>query len=139
MAEGILRHFHGDEFQVYSAGVYPSEVNPLAIEVMDEIGIDISKHTSKSIREFLGRKIDVVITVCDEAKEACPHFPGASKLLHWSFPDPSAAKGSGQRVLQAFRDTRDSIKERILEAVRKRELSGEGAPDYGKFSVSKSG
>ncbi|MEM3046947.1 MAG: arsenate reductase ArsC, partial [Candidatus Bathyarchaeia archaeon] len=91
MAEGFLRHLYGDRFEAYSAGVAPSRVNPYAVKAMAEVGIDISSYRSKSLREFLGGKVDVAVTVCDEAKEACPFFPGASKQLHWGFPDPSEA------------------------------------------------
>ena len=87
MAEGILRHFAADRFEVFSAGTKPSQVNPIAIKVMKEIGIDISCHRSKHVDEFKGQKFNYVITVCDNAKESCPIFPGV-KPMHWPFPDP---------------------------------------------------
>ncbi|MEM2904685.1 MAG: arsenate reductase ArsC [Candidatus Bathyarchaeia archaeon] len=122
MAEGFLRHLYGDRFEAYSAGVAPSRVNPYAVKAMAEVGIDISSYRSKSLREFLGGKVDVAVTVCDEAKEACPFFPGASKQLHWGFPDPSEAKGSEEEVLEIFRRVRDAIKEALTRAVEKGEL-----------------
>jgi arsenate reductase len=122
MAEGFLRYLYGDRFEAYSAGIAPSRVNPYAVKAMAEVGVDISSHRSKSIQEFLGGKIDVAVTVCDEAKEACPFFPGASKQLHWSFPDPSEAKGREEEVLEIFRKVRDDIKDAIARAVEKGEL-----------------
>jgi len=122
MAEGLLRHLYGDRFQAYSAGLAPSQVHPYAVKVMAEIGIDISKHTSKSLRDFLGERFDVAVTVCDEAKEACPVLPGASKQLHWSLLDPSEAMGREEEVLEVFRKVRDAIKDRITTAVKNGEL-----------------
>ncbi|KPQ43284.1 MAG: arsenate reductase [Candidatus Methanoperedens nitroreducens] len=115
MAEGILRHLMGDEFEVSSAGTRPSAVNPAAIKVMAEIGIDISGHRSKSVQEFQGTKFDFVITTCDAARETCPVFPGKARHLHWSFNDPAEAKGSEDEILSAFRKVRDEIKSKIQE------------------------
>lgn len=112
MAEGVLRHFHGDKFDVFSAGVKPSSVNPTAIRVMKEIGIDISGHRSKHVDEFKGQKIDCVITVCDHAKESCPIFLGG-KLMHWPFPDPPHNKEISNAVLDEFRKVRDMIVEKF--------------------------
>ncbi len=109
MAEGILRHFGSDKFDVYSAGTMPCFVNPTAIHVMKEIGIDISNHRSKHIDEFLNKKIDTVISVCDNAKQACPVFPGATQRLHWPFPDPPHNKEINEAVLNEFRKVRDLI------------------------------
>ena len=89
MAEGLLRHEAGDRFEVFSAGTRPTHVRPEAIEAMAEIGIDISSHRSKSVDEFVGQDLDYVITVCSNAKETCPVFPGATKRLHWPFDDPA--------------------------------------------------
>jgi len=115
MAEGILRHLMGNEFEVFSAGLRPSVVNPIAIKVMAEIGIDISGHRSKSVDEFQGMNFDFVITTCDAARETCPVFPGKSRHLHWGFNDPAEAKGSENEILSAFRKVRDEIKSRIQE------------------------
>lgn len=115
MAEGILRHLGGDEFDVFSAGTRPSVVNLMAIKVMAEIGIDISGHRSKSVEEFQGTSFDLVITTCDGARETCPVFPGIAHRLHWSFNDPAKAEGSENEILSAFRKVRDEIKSRIQE------------------------
>jgi arsenate reductase len=111
MAEGLLRHDAGDRFEVFSAGVAPSKVRPEAIAVMNEIGIDISGHRSKHIDEFTGQKFDYVLTVCDNARESCPIFPGATVMIHHSFIDPAALTGSEQARLTAFRKVRDEIRE----------------------------
>lgn len=99
MAEGFLRHMGGDKLEVFSAGVKPTQVNPLAIKVMAEVGVDISKHRSKSAMEFIGQQFDYVITVCDNAKQTCPAFPGHYEKLHWSLEDPAEAKGSEEERL----------------------------------------
>jgi arsenate reductase len=113
MAEGILRHYAGDKFEVFSAGLAPSRVNPTAIEVMKEIGIDISNQRSKHVDEFKGQDFDYVITVCDNAKEACPLFNRASQKIHWSFPDPFCAPAN-ERVNE-FRKIRDMIQEKFKQ------------------------
>ena len=113
MAEGLLRHDGAGRFQVESAGVEPASVRAEAIDVMNEIGIDISGHRSKSIDEFIGREFDYVITVCDNANERCPVFPGSVKRIHWSFEDPAAAIGSQAARLDVFRRVRDQIRERL--------------------------
>jgi arsenate reductase len=114
MAEGLLRHEGGDRFEVFSAGTKPSHVRPEAIEVMAEIGIDISGHRSKSVDEFLGQDLDYVITVCNNAREICPVFPGAVRRLHWPFDDPAAVEGSDAVRQAAFRRIRDQIHGRIM-------------------------
>ena len=115
MAEGIMRKYFGDKFEVFSAGTNPSSLNPYAVRVMNETGIDISSHSSKSIELFLDESFDYVITVCDAAKEQCPIFSGnVEEKLHWSFEDPADAKGSEKEVLEKFREVRDLIKEKIL-------------------------
>jgi arsenate reductase len=113
MAEGILRHIAGEKYEVESAGVEPSSVRPEAVEAMRDLGIDISKHRSKSVNEFLDRRFDYIITVCDNAKESCPLFPGNADRIHWSFEDPAAVEGSGEERLSAFRKVRDQIWERL--------------------------
>ncbi len=113
MAEGLLRHLAGDRFEVFSAGTRPSVVNPLAIEAMQEVGIDISGHRSKSLTEFLDQPFDYVITVCDQAAEACPVFPGPAQRIHWSFPDPAAVTGTPDVRLAAFRRVRDAINKQL--------------------------
>ena len=113
MAEGLLRHLAGDRFEVHSAGTVATEVRPLAIRAMAELGIDISGHQSKTLDRYLGEPFDAVITVCDQANDACPVFPGAAERLHWSFPDPSRATGSEDERLAVYRDVRDAIRERI--------------------------
>ena len=113
MAEGLLRHLAGDRFEAYSAGTEATHVRPLAVRAMDEIGIDISGQESKTLNRYLGEPFDYVITVCDEANEACPFFPGAKNRLHWSFEDPAQATGSEEERLGVFRTARDKIRERI--------------------------
>ena len=115
MAEGFLRHFAGDRFEVVSAGTKPGVLNPLAVKAMAELGIDISRQTSKSITEFLNLPIQYVVTVCDHARESCPIFPGAAHMLHWSFEDPAAAKGTNEQKLAVFRKIRDQIQIRIKQ------------------------
>ena len=113
MAEGLLRQMAGDNFEVFSAGVAPTHVRSEAIEAMREIGIDLSAHRSKSVDEFLGQEFDYVITVCDNANEQCPTFPGKTKRLHWSFEDPAAVEGDHNVRLNGFRSVRDQIAEQL--------------------------
>jgi arsenate reductase len=108
----LLRHLAGDRFQVFSAGLVPSYVRPHAITVMNELGIDISHHRSKSLNEFLGAPFDYVITVCDHASEHCPIFPGPAKRIHWSIDDPVAPGGEAAQ-LEAFRRARDELQEKL--------------------------
>lgn len=108
MAEGIFRHLYGDKFNVYSAGTEPSQVNPYAIEVMKEIGIDISHHKSESVDDYLDKEIDFVVTVCDHAKEVCPYFPGGKYRIHKGFEDPADLK-PGEDPIEKFRRIRDEI------------------------------
>ena len=109
IAEGYLRFKKDSKYNISSAGTDPTRVNPFAVKVMKEIGIDISNHTSKHVNEFLNRQIDYVVTVCDSAKESCPYFPNGKKYLHMSFPDPSQSSGTDEEVLNTFRDVRDQI------------------------------
>lgn len=109
MAEGYLRSRYGEQYEVYSAGTEVTQVHPLAIDVMQEIGVDISGHRSKGLVEFFDIDIDIVVTVCDGAKAVCPAFPGGKKLLHQSFSDPSSDSGSEEERIQVFRSIRDEI------------------------------
>lgn len=111
LAEGYLRHFAGDQAAVYSAGIETHGVNPKAIQVMGEDHIDISDHTSNHVDEYLSIPFDYVITVCDNAKEACPYFPGEVQRFHYNFPDPAKATGTSDEVLNEFRRVRDMIKD----------------------------
>ncbi len=113
MAEGLLRHLAGDRFEAMSAGTEATHVRPLAVRAMDEIGVDISGQESKTLERYLGEPFDYVITVCDDANEACPVFPGAKNRLHWSFEDPSRAEGSEEERLAVFRLVRDRIADRV--------------------------
>jgi len=113
MAEGLFRQEAGGRYGVFSAGTRPTEVRPEAIAVMREIGIDISGHRSKSLDEFTGKTLDLVITVCDNANEICPVFPGGVERLHWPFDDPAAVAGSEEQRKAAFRTIRDQIHARI--------------------------
>jgi len=116
LAEGILRASLGDAFNVQSAGSNPAGyVHPLAIQVMQEIGLDISRHHSKHLNEFLNQKVETVITVCGNADQACPMFPGQINRHHWGFDDPAKASGTDNAKLEVFRRVRDEIK-RVFEA-----------------------
>jgi arsenate reductase len=127
MAEGYLRRVAGDRYEVLSGGISPKGLNPLAVEAMNEIGIDISGQRSKDAAEYLGTAVQYVVTVCDNAKEHCPIFPGTFKFLHWGLEDPAGAAGSHEEKLTVFRRVRDEIARAIhqefverLEAVRTR-------------------
>jgi len=113
MAEGLLRHISGDRFEVMSAGTEATHVRPLAIRAMGEVGVDISAQESETLGRYLREPFDYVITVCDDANEACPFFPGAANRLHWSFEDPSKAEGSEEERLAVFRSVRDQIRDRM--------------------------
>jgi len=113
MAEGMLRDLAGERLEVMSAGTQATHVRPLAIRAMDEIGVDISAQESETLERYVGEPFDYVITVCDEANEGCPIFPGARERLHWSIEDPAQAEGSEEERLGVFRRVRDEIRERI--------------------------
>jgi arsenate reductase len=113
MAEGFLREVGGDAFEVASAGVNPTRINPLAVRVMAEAAVDISAQYSKSVDEMTAGQFDYVITVCDRAREACPIFSRAARSLHWSFEDPAEATGAEDDRLIVFRRVRDEISERV--------------------------
>ena len=124
MAEGLLRARGGTRFAVSSAGTHPRRVHPLAIRAMREIGIDMSEaagYHAKGLDEFAGQPFDLVVTVCDEAAEECPYFPGAHRQVHWGFPDPSAASGTDGERLAVFRAVRDAIAARVEAFVREQE------------------
>lgn len=110
MAEGLLRHDAGDRFEVYSAGTKPGSVRPEAIAVMRELGIDLTGHRSKHVDEFVGQPFDYVLTVCDNAKESCPLFPGRTVTMHRNFEDPAALPGTKAERLNLFRRVRDEIR-----------------------------
>jgi len=119
MAEGWLRHFGGTTFEVASAGTRPADrVNPLAVQAMAEVGVDISDQRPKHLERFLKDPWDYVITVCDRANEECPFFPGGKTRLHWSFEDPAAAVGSEEERLRVFRRVRDEIRDRFAGFAR---------------------
>jgi arsenate reductase (thioredoxin) len=113
MAEGLLRHLAGERFEASSAGVSPTNVRPEAIDVMREIGIDITQQRSKSVDDFVGQPFDYVITVCDNANARCPIFPGNATRIHWSFDDPAAIRGNESTKLGVFRRVRDEIRARL--------------------------
>lgn len=110
MAEGLLRSLRGEEYEAFSAGTVATRVNPYVIRAMAEIGIDISSHRSKTVDEYSGEAFDYVVTVCDNAREACPFFPGAEMFIHHSFPDPSGFSGSDEEIMTGVRSVRDKIK-----------------------------
>lgn len=113
MAEGLLRRLAGDRLEVYSAGTEATSVRPEAVAVMAELGLDISEQESETLDRYLSESFDYVVTVCDDANEACPVFPGAKNRLHWSFRDPSRVTGSDEERLDVFREVRDEIRARI--------------------------
>lgn len=117
MAEGLFRALYSDKYEVFSAGTNPSHVNPLAMEAMRRIGIDISLHRSKSIDELQDISFDYIVTVCDHARERCPYVPGGKNRLHHSFDDPAVVKGTDEEMLMAFESVRDEIKRWLEEAV----------------------
>jgi arsenate reductase len=118
MAEGWMRHLAPERFESASAGLEATRVHPLAIRVMAEGGVDISRQRSKTIAELEGQPYDYVVTTCDEAREACPRWPGNARMLHWGFPDPAAAQGTEEERLVVFRQVRDAVRERIGEFLR---------------------
>ena len=119
MAEGYLKHAYGEYYEVYSAGTEPTTVNPYAIKVMEEIGIDISNHHSKSLKDIEGMEFDQVITVCGGASQTCPFFPGGKKYTHKGFKDPAAVEGNENEKNKMFREVRDEIISWIDEAFKK--------------------
>jgi arsenate reductase len=128
MAEALLRRHGGDDFEVHSAGTEPRGINPLTNRVLEEAGIDPSFARSKSVTEYLGQTFDYVITVCDEARQVCPVFPGVHESVHWGYEDPAAAEGIEEEHLAVFRRVFTSLGERIAQftilARRERERKG---------------
>lgn len=118
IAHGYLQHFAGNKAEVYSAGIETHGVNPKAIQVMAEDGIDISKHTSNNVDEYIDIPFDYVITVCDNANEACPFFPGKVERFHQNFPDPAKAKGTEEEIMDEFRRVREMIKIYSLQFIK---------------------
>jgi len=120
MGEGLFRLEGGGVYEAFSAGTRPSSVRPEAIAVMKEIGVDISGQRSKSVEEFAGQAFDYVVTVCDNARDTCPVFPGAAERIHWSLEDPAAVQGGEAERLAAFRRIRDRLRQRISVFLRER-------------------
>ncbi len=117
MAEGFARRFGGDALEVYSAGTHPTTVNPMAMEVMREKGVDLSAQTSKGL-DAVPRDVDFVITLCGDAAESCPVYPAHVRVEHWNLPDPAKATGTREEVLKVFRGVRDEIEQRVKGRVR---------------------
>ena len=118
MAEGLINHDLKGEIQAFSAGVRATRVNPRAIRVMAELGIDISRQRSKSMDEFMEDKFDLAITLCDQAQKQCPMFPGAARLIHLGFPDPAQATGTEAEIMNEFRRVRDDIRRQMVPFLR---------------------
>jgi arsenate reductase len=126
MAEGFVNALYADRYSAFSAGTEPSALNPYAVRVMQEIGIDISDHRSKSADEFMEQDLDYVVTVCDHAKEACPFFPGGRKTMHKGFQDPASVAGTEEKILALFRRVRDEIRDWIENAFGKEDSLPQG-------------
>lgn len=120
MAEGLVNHDLAGQVKAFSAGVRPTQVNPRAVKVMAELGIDISHHRSKSVEELKGEPYDLVITVCDQAAEECPLFPGDTEVRHVGFPDPAKATGSEEEILTAFRRVRDDLRACLIPLLQQK-------------------
>jgi arsenate reductase len=118
IAEGYFREFLGDKAEIYSAGIEVHGVNPFAIAVMQEDGIDISDHTSNNVNEYSDINFNYVITVCDNARERCPYFPSSAKKFHHNFPDPEKAKGTDDEVMVQFRKVRDMIRDYVINFIK---------------------
>jgi arsenate reductase len=120
MAEGLVNHDLAGQVQASSAGVRPSRVNPRAVQVMAELRINISQHRAKSVDDLAGEAFDLVITVCDQAQQQCPIFPGDTEVLHVGFPDPARATGSEDEIMAAFRRVRDAMREQLVPRLREK-------------------
>jgi len=118
IAHGLLQNLANDRFNVFSAGSHPSRVHPMSIKVMEEIGIDISHHTSNHMDDYLNKEIDIVITVCDNANKLCPIFPGNVEKLHWSIEDPFRGWDYNENQMESFRETRKEITEKIIDFIQ---------------------
>lgn len=124
MAEGLINHFLGHSWEAFSAGTHPTKVNPYAVRCMQEIGIDISRNRSKGVEEFLNQRFDWVITVCSDAEQNCPFFPGAVNRAHIGFDDPAKATGTEAEIMQEFRRVREEIRERLLSFLQEQDKAG---------------
>ena len=120
MAQGLVNHDLAGRVWAFSAGIRPSRVNPRAIQVIAELDIDISHHHSKSIDDLAGEKFDLVITVCDQAQQQCPIFPGETEVIHAGFPDPAKATGTEAEILAAFRQVRDAMRAKVIPLLREK-------------------
>ena len=120
MAEGLVNHDLAGRVQAFSAGVSPSRVNPRAIQVMAELGIDIRRQRSKSVAELAGEPFDLVITLCDQAQQQCPIFPGDTEVRHVGFPDPARAAGTEAEIMAAFRQVRDDLRVRLIPLLKEK-------------------
>lgn len=120
MAEGFTRHYLDDYFDVYSAGIKPKGINTHAIRAMVELGIDITDQSSKSVEKFISEEFDLVVTLCDDARENCPVFPGIREIIHLRFEDPAAGAGGDEELLKIFRKVRDDIKEKLLDYLKEK-------------------
>jgi arsenate reductase (thioredoxin) len=114
MAEGLVNHYLAGKVEAFSAGVAPKVVNPRAIRVMAELGVDISRHRAKSVSEFEGQQFDLTVTLCDSAQQQCPFFLGAARMLHVGFPDPGRAQGTEDEIMAVFRRVRDEMREKLI-------------------------
>jgi arsenate reductase len=119
IAEGLMRHLAGDKYEVYSAGSHPTKVHPAAITIMNEVGIDISFHSSDPVSLFKNESMDIVVTVCDNANKTCPVFPGKVDRIHWTIKDPSKNWNPSSKNLANFRKTRDDLTKRIKKFIEK--------------------
>jgi len=120
MAEGLVNHDLAGQVKAFSAGVRPTRLNPRAIQIMAELGIDLSPHYSKSVEDLAGERFDLVITVCDQAREQCPLFPGETEVRHAGFPDPAKATGTEEEVMAAFRQVRDALRDELIPLLREK-------------------
>ena len=118
IAHGLLQNIANDRFNVFSAGSHPSQVHPMSIKVMEEIGIDISHHSSDHVDDYLDKGIDIVITVCDNANKLCPIFPGDVERFHWSIDDPFRGWDYNENQMESFRETRKEITEKIIDFIQ---------------------
>jgi len=119
MAEGLVNHYLAGRVQAFSAGVAPTRLNPRAVRVMAELGIDITAQRAKSVADLAGTEFDLVITVCDSAREQCPIFPGATRVEHLGFPDPARAPGTEAEILAVFRRVRDEMRDKLIPFLEK--------------------
>jgi len=120
MAEGLVNHDLAGQVQAFSAGVKPSQVNDRSIQVMAELGIDISYHRAKSVDDLANEQFDLVITVCDQAQQQCPIFPGETEIMHVGYPDPAKATGTEEEILTAFRRVRDALRDELIPLLQRK-------------------